>query len=662
MKALWRFEEQRFSQKSRDPVQAGFFSSTSIEDNAHALIREAIQNTLDANLQNGKPVKVRIHIGTHPSQAGIMDKYIDGAAWKHFLASDNGLPDPPSPTDECRYLVYEDFNTKGLTGDETAYTPIEGNSFYYFMRAEGKSDKQEEDRGRHGIGKYVFPYISNIRSFFMATSRADDKRHLVAGQAVLKTHIIDDKRYTPDGWWGMYKEYRKTGDYFPLPIEDLVTFNTLAKDFALQRTHNQSGLSLIMPYVNNNLNCGLLLKYAIQEYFYPILKKELIVEISEGDREAYHVTSDTVSDILDSPEMEKCHDKKSEGQYTDLKNILALAKQSLDAQDQNRIEIDLPNEKERAPRFNKDYLSEEKAKEIREALANSDKPLIIRCPLYVKPKKSKNSLQKSHFDILIAKDENDRRHKPVFIREGITIPEDKVPRTAGYYSLVVIERGPLATLLGDSENPAHTEWEKNADKFRGKYNHGTSTIDFVRFSVRNLVRLLTQADSEADYAALADIFFLDLPEDENETPPSRRKQPGAAEGSGKEVIPPADLPPSRPTYHQLNQSAGGFILKGVTNDMQPHATKRFYRIRLAYDSGSVATTRTALNRWDKNDFDLSKSKYVNAPVAEKVEDFMVDVNTLTFIAKPTDFYLSVDGFDQKRDLIISIRSKEVVDA
>src|SRR5690625_4144595 len=661
MKALWRFEEQRFSQKSRDPVQAGFFSSTSIEDNAHALIREAIQNTLDANLQNGKPVKVRIHIGKHPAQAGIMDKYIDGAAWKHFLASDNGLPDPPSPTDECRYLVYEDFNTKGLTGDETAYTPIEGNSFYYFMRAEGKSDKQEEDRGRHGIGKYVFPYISNIRSFFMATSRADDKRHLVAGQAVLKSHIIDNKRYTPDGWWGKYKEFRETNDYFPLPIEDLSTFNTLAKDFALQRGHNQPGLSLVMPYVNDNLNRELLVKYVIQEYFYPILKKELIVEVSEGDRDAYHITSDTISDILELPEIESCHESESK-EYTDLKNILALAKQSLSTQDQKRIEIDPPDEKERAPRFNKHYLSKEKANEIREALNNSDKPLVIRCPLYIKPKKNKKTLQKSHFEILIAKDENDHRHKPVFVREGITIPEDKVPRTAGYYSIVVIERGPLATLLGDSENPAHTEWEKNSDKFRDKYNHGPSTIDFVRFSVRNLVRLLTQADSEADYTALADIFYLNLPEDENEPSRSRRKQPGAASNGGKEVVPPMDLPPSRPTYHQLNQSAGGFVLKGVADNMQLPTTKRLYEVRLAYDSGSAATTQTALKRWDKNDFDLSIPKYVNAPVAQKVEDFVVGGNTMTFLANPADFYVSVDGFDQRRDLIISIRSKEVIDA
>ena len=48
MNTEWRFERKRFSQKSRQPMQASFFTTSSIDDDTHALVRESIQNSLDA--------------------------------------------------------------------------------------------------------------------------------------------------------------------------------------------------------------------------------------------------------------------------------------------------------------------------------------------------------------------------------------------------------------------------------------------------------------------------------------------------------------------------------------------------------------------------------------------------------------------------------------
>ena len=50
MSTEWRFERKRFSQKSRQPMQASFFTTSSIDDDTHALVRESIQNSLDAEL------------------------------------------------------------------------------------------------------------------------------------------------------------------------------------------------------------------------------------------------------------------------------------------------------------------------------------------------------------------------------------------------------------------------------------------------------------------------------------------------------------------------------------------------------------------------------------------------------------------------------------
>ena len=57
----WHFSSKRPSDKTRDPVAGEFFSSDAIKDAGEALVREAIQNSLDARVDRGTgSVKVRI--------------------------------------------------------------------------------------------------------------------------------------------------------------------------------------------------------------------------------------------------------------------------------------------------------------------------------------------------------------------------------------------------------------------------------------------------------------------------------------------------------------------------------------------------------------------------------------------------------------------------
>ncbi|MBZ2168296.1 hypothetical protein [Marinobacter sp. F4216] len=279
----WKFERKRRSQKSRDPMQASFFTNASIDEDAQALIRELIQNSLDAkvNPASGEPVRIRLRIGTHHPESGVMDRYISEHAWKHFNAPDNGLASPPQAGDPCRFLVYEDFNTCGLVGDEMTYDEQPGNSFYYFMRAEGQSGKEDGVRGRHGIGKYVVPKTSGIRMFIAATVRSSDQRCLIAGQSVLKSHHVDGIAHTPDAWWGVFDMDEGGDDYFPMPVEDAELFDRLTRDFGLARTSTDTGLSLIMPYVQEDISVETLSKYVVNEYFWPILNGQLLVEVEE---------------------------------------------------------------------------------------------------------------------------------------------------------------------------------------------------------------------------------------------------------------------------------------------------------------------------------------------------------------------------------------------
>lgn len=113
---MWVFNTLRPGDKLRNPIQGEFFATSTIEGPAQALVRECIQNSLDAKVKH--PIRVRIAVHTsNPPNATALGKLFDGA-WEHLAADRNGLSAPkPQPGSPCPWLVVEDFNTSGLTGD-----------------------------------------------------------------------------------------------------------------------------------------------------------------------------------------------------------------------------------------------------------------------------------------------------------------------------------------------------------------------------------------------------------------------------------------------------------------------------------------------------------------------------------------------------------------
>ncbi len=189
----WYFKPKMPGDTIREPIHGEFFAAEAISDPGRALVREAIQNSLDA-CADGKKVLVRICLSGPDSQARRSDisPYFVGA-WEHLQVADNGLrpEDIPSATDRCPFLVFEDFGTTGLQGDPAeAFKPKteRKNNFYHFFRAEGQSDKDASDRGSWGVGKQVFVRASRINTMFGLTVRAEDRRRLLMGRAILKSH------------------------------------------------------------------------------------------------------------------------------------------------------------------------------------------------------------------------------------------------------------------------------------------------------------------------------------------------------------------------------------------------------------------------------------------------------------------------------------------
>jgi hypothetical protein len=113
----WHFNETRPCDKAREPIQGEFFAADAISDPGEALVREGIQNSLDAR-RNGEKVRVRIRVSGQ--NAAVPRKavapYLDGLEC-HLRAPGNGGRDIADNEEVCCFLVFEDFRTTGLVGD-----------------------------------------------------------------------------------------------------------------------------------------------------------------------------------------------------------------------------------------------------------------------------------------------------------------------------------------------------------------------------------------------------------------------------------------------------------------------------------------------------------------------------------------------------------------
>jgi len=610
----WHFRAMDLGEVHVDPVHDEFFKA---QDLADALVRESIQNSLDARLPRSRsPVRVRFRFasGVHALHADAVRQYFEGLD-EHLQASVKTMHTVlPREAEAMPFLVIEDFGTRGLTGDPHIDPELEPdgdvkNDFFYFWRNVGRSNKGEVDRGRWGLGKAVFTVASRIRTIFGITRRVDDDRSLLLGQSVLKTHVLDGQRVYPYGFFARFE--RRSG--LPLPIEDPMLLERFVDDFSVMRT--EPGLSIVVPYYRDDeLSLENITASAVHQYFYPILRGDLVVEVVDGAR-ALRIAADTIDGLTND---------------TDVARLCELARWSL-AQPER---IALPERDDAAPKWEENMLDAARLAPLRDRFAASDR-LAFRVPILVKRKRARPA--SSWFDVYLERDESLRKPEHHFIRRGITIPDVRPPAASSgekaARALIVIDDQALSTFLGDAENPAHSDWSERADKIRTLYDHGAWTLRFVKNSAAFLASLLARPPVGRDRDLLSDLFSIDMPEESQEDRAPRIPIRGMGD------VPASDAPAPGVTIAKIS---GGFTIKGADA-----VVGRALR-------GEVAYRVRAGNPFRKHspfDFDLASDIQVNA---DGVRLRPTSVNTFELLPSAAKFQVSMKGFDPRRDLIVRV--------
>jgi hypothetical protein len=606
-----------------DPVHDEFFKA---QDLADALVRESIQNSLDARLTRSRsPVRVRFRFASgaaalHPD---ALREYFDGLD-PHLQSAAKSMHTILPRADEAMpYLLIEDFGTRGLTGDpqidpELAEGGEEKNDFFYFWRNVGRSNKGEVDRGRWGLGKAVFTVSSRIRTIFGLTRRADDNRTLLLGQSVLKTHVLNGQRRYPYGFFARFE--KRNG--LPLPIEDPILLDRFADDFGVNRV--EPGLSIVVPYFRDDeLSLPRLTASVVQQYFYPILRNDLVVEVVDGTQ-VRRIAADTLDELTADDE--------------DIARLCALTRWSLEQKDETRIV--LPDRGAGAPKWDESILHPAQLAALRDRYAAGER-LAFRVPVQVKRKRSRGA--SSWFDVSIEHDDGLRKSEHHFIRRGITIPDVRTNGDKGARALIVVDDQALSTFLGDAENPAHSDWSERADKIRTQYDLGPSTLRFVKHSAPFLATLLARPPEGRERDFLADLFSIDAPQEPSERPVRTRIPVRAADGSTGGGV--AGANGEAGSGVAITKIAGGFSIKAV----DPALVGRPLR-------GEVAYRLRAGNPFRKHspfDFDLLSEGEIGVQ-AEGVLLRRTSINTFELVPSAAKFQISMKGFDPRRDLLVRV--------
>ena len=619
--------------KVREPSLLEHFANSTFETQSQILIREAIQNSLDAAIRVNKirqrPVKVRIYVSgksaaLSPSKA---QKWF-GEIFPHLKALKKPLRNAPLENEPCSFLTFEDFNTRGLFGayDRNYAEDGEDNAWVYFFHKEGDTSKQESDRGRWGIGKVVFPGSSRIHTFIGFTVREDGKK-LLMGQAMLHSRNLNQERYLPDVWLCAPPHPDKPW----MPIETTSLIKDFCNDFHLDRS-SETGFSIVIPYVEQGnkdsddlgITFETIQDSVIADYFLAILRGDLVVTLASPER----------TSVIEKESLETLVKKSQSKLITKRNDEINLAIWATRS-DVEHVPIGLHSD-DNSVKWENSMITNELRETLKQKLQSYD-PIAIRVPVQIRTKSG--NATNSHFDVYMKLSDNLQGRRPMFIREGLIIPDIKVSSLPSKVrALVIAQDGGIASLLGDSENPAHTEWQSKSSNFKDKYFYGPSYLRFVIESAGEISRMLLNNEEEENPDLLLDIFSLPT-EIEEETKKRRRTKP-----NGNETSTAPKPPKGRPVLLRIEKWGSGFLIRSHSENSP---TPQRVSVRVAYD----VRNKDPFASWSPADFKLSDM----ASSAEQADPIGLDGNRMLFEIKGHDFKLTFEGFDPRRDLKIEAR-------
>lgn len=612
---MWRFRELTPGEPERKPHEAEFFRLTNVTE---AIVREFIQNSLDAKRVDMQTVRVRFVLGEVSRR--LLDQYVT-AEFKSHLGKCKLFPSEYDRLPHIPFLTIEDFGTTGLDGDTGERQRPEGrHNFYNFWWWEGKSSKSGKEAGRWGLGKTTFHMASKLRTFWGLTVRFDDHRKLLMGKALMESHSLDGATYD-------YSAYYVADGHRPIESADKIT--EFSRMFSITR-NDEPGLSAVIPMPADEIETAAILRSAIYHYFYAIMTGLLQIEIVDSLGMKRLSSSNLI-------ELAKEEDwQGTEWEDTNVGVFLNFVKRCIE----NTERIELPLSCADRLAIDEEAFGE-RLNSLREAFL--DNGLIsIRVPVRVK--KTVGEARNSYFDIYIQRDATLKKTQEYYVRSGITLVDVKPLKNRPVRALFLAQDPVITEFLGDAETPAHTEWNDKTEGFKAKYQDARSVLLFIRKSMEMIVALLDLPPKERQIDLLKDIFYIVHPIE-----PDQEDEPDQEETTVEPGVPEIDR--KAPLFRITKLEDGLRVTPANDSKNQKGRLPLRGVLRLAYG----VRRGNPFRQYEVTDFDLAKGSIRITSSGCSITHR--SGNVMEFEVLSPDFFLELKGFDTKRDLVVDVKEK-----
>ena len=494
----WKFKKYEDDDIQRDSSSDKFFKESVESD---SLIREFIQNSLDAS-DSSKAVKVLITEKTLNKKT--CNRFISGLQ-PHLLACN-----VQAEEQSIRFIVLEDFNTKGLIGNNKA-------DFFYKDNITSKT----RGGGSHGIGKAVFYASSGIKTFF-GYSIFGNNEAVFLGRTVLKSHKINSDEYHPDGILNI--NVRENADF-------------IQKIFSRK---SKRGLSVAIPCCNIQMTD--IEQSCLSQFYMPIINKKLKIGIG-----GKNITDTTLLECMDD--------------LNDInKTKVSLA---MEYKTVPKIQIKKCTVKENS--WKKQKFPQLK----KEDLETQNQFLFISCKIELPV--INGSSEYGSATLLIKKEEDMQDRMIDCWRDSLLITSALgYSRKEKEHSVIfLIDSGPLSELLRRLEDPGHTKWQTGGslpDEVRNKYINIKELVKFIKKLPLEMIRQIKYQPIDQDSKFFVDYF----PKASSTGHPSGKE---GEKGSGVGGSSGGDIDHSEPTFQDFHfrkhGKGAGFTLKLKNKENHP---------------------------------------------------------------------------------------------
>lgn len=616
--------------------------------NLSILIREVIQNLVDAiDPYSDEPARLRLLI-QGPDEYD--DKYLQSLFPDEYLnrlkASGSVSDDEDIDFESCNVLILEDFGTTGLLGatdDPNTDGPKQNWNAFWFR--EGEGTKGGGANGRAGQGKITFFRVGRARAIFGLTVRTGEKQRLLMGRSSF-TRVYpfgsDGKKYMRDAFWCI-----PNNDGFAFPVQSDDTIDQFCDAFKLVRGENP-GLSLVIPF-SEKIDVEQAVGTVIAEFYYPIVKGRLIVEIgSVGNKQ--ELSKDTIEDHANryftdekARELESCFTKD----YREF--ILEL----ISDEEKNVQPVIVNNDwnKDTTTSLDKKIFPEGSIDTLKEAFFEG-KRVAVRFPVTVKPKH--NDEVSTFFDVHLQLPDSLDRFQEAYLRGDLLIGHEArlksfshLPKARGF---TCIQHDELSSFLADAEEPTHLKWNASRPRLAEQYKRPGLVVASVRNAMPALLAFLSGSTSKRDVKALAQYFTK--PKQEGLTSTTVGEKPG------KKVFGSGEGPSSRQKLFILDSDE-------KTVRLRPNSSYSFqqtqFPIQCILEMAYEGLDLDPFDSYDPFDFDLSDEQQYKITKSEGIEIIKCEKNLVNFDILHPSFDLQIDGFDPNLKLRVRLDYDETKD-